>query len=186
MRKTTDKVKSIKSPPSSTDEDYNLWVLMRQVRDAMGKARERELGKYGISSIQGAVLFNIKEIGRETTPAEISRRLVREPHSVSGLLSRMEKQGLIKRVKDLPRRNMIRIVTTKKGEEAYKLIAKRLSMVEIMSSLTEDEKNTLWNLLQKLRTKSFRMAGINELPFSDPSMRLVPAKRGRKPSKRVY
>src|SRR4030042_5989847 len=112
----------------STDQDYNLWVLLRQTRDAMVKARGRELEKYGISSIQAAVLFTIQAIGAEATPAEISRRLVREPHSVSGLLNRMEKQGLITRVKDLPKRNMVRVVMTNKGREAYEQSTKRLSM----------------------------------------------------------
>jgi DNA-binding MarR family transcriptional regulator len=150
----------------SADQDYNLWVLMRQTRDAMTKARDKELEKIGISGISAAVLFTVPAIGPEATPAEVSRRLVREPHSVSGLLTRMEKQGLIKRVKDLPRRNMIRIVLTKKGEEAYKLSSKRLMMHEIFAELSDREKKNLWDLLQKLRDKSLKLAGIgHELPF---------------------
>jgi MarR family transcriptional regulator for hemolysin len=150
----------------STDQDYNLWVLMRQARDAMTKAREKELEKHGISSIQAAVLFTIQAIGQDATPAEISRRLVREPHSVSGLLSRMEKQRLIKRVKDLPKRNMVRIVMTEKGWAAYEESTKRIVMHEVMAVLTESEKRDLWETLQKLRDKALKLAGIgHELPF---------------------
>lgn len=150
----------------STDQDYNLWVLMRQTRDAMTKAREKELGRYGISSIQAAVLFTVQAIGSEATPAEISRRLVREPHSVSGLLVRMEKQGLIKRVKNLPRRNMVRVVMTKKGEAAYDLSTRRNTMHEIMTVLADDERKSLWDNLEKLRDKALKLAGIeHELPF---------------------
>ena len=150
----------------STDQDYNLWVLMRQTRDAMTKARERELEKYGISSIQAAVLFTVQAIGVEATPAEISRRLVREPHSVSGLLSRMEKQGLIKRIKDLPKRNMVRVVMTEKGETAYDQSTKRTTMHEIIGILSENERRRLWDDLEKLRDKSMKLAGIgHELPF---------------------
>lgn len=150
----------------STDTDYNLWVLLRQTRDAMVKARERELEKFGISSIQAAVLFTIQAIGPEATPAEISRRLVREPHSVSGLLSRMEKQGIIKRSRDLPKRNMVRVEMTEKGSEAYEQSTKRLSMHQIMSVLSEEEQKNLWDYLEKLRDKSLKLAGIGyELPF---------------------
>jgi MarR family transcriptional regulator, organic hydroperoxide resistance regulator len=152
--------------PASTDPDYNLWVLLRQVRDAMMKARDKELEKHGMSSIQAAVLFNIYSIGSEATPAEISRRLVREPHSVSGLLNRMEKHGLIKRVKDMPKRNMVRVILTEKGERAYQLTMKRVTMHEIMKVLTEDERKALWGPLQKLRDRSLKIAGIgHELPF---------------------
>jgi DNA-binding MarR family transcriptional regulator len=150
----------------STDRDYNLWVLLRQTRDAMVKARERELEKVGISSIQAAVLFTIQSIGTEATPAEISRRLVREPHSVSGLLNRMEKQGIIRRARDLPKRNMVRVVVTDKGREAYEQSTKRLSMHEIMAALSEEERNQMWGYLEKLRDKAMRLAGIGyELPF---------------------
>jgi DNA-binding MarR family transcriptional regulator len=150
----------------STDHDYNLWVLLRQTRDAMVKAREKELEKYGISSIQAAVLFNIQAIGSEATPAELSRRLVREPHSVSGLLNRMEKQGLITRNKDLPKRNMVRVMLTEKGKEVYELSTKRISMHDTMAVLSEAERNQLWNTLEKLRDKALKLAGIGrELPF---------------------
>jgi MarR family transcriptional regulator, organic hydroperoxide resistance regulator len=146
--------------------NYNLWVLMRQTRDAMSKARERELEKLGVSSIQAAVLFNIQVIGEEATPAELSRRLVREPHSISGLLSRMEKQGLVRRVKDLPRRNMVRIEMTDKGKEIYDKSIKRLAIHEIMSVLPERAKKELWTYLEELREKAFKTIGRSyKLPF---------------------
>jgi len=150
----------------STDQNYNLWVLLRQTRDAMIKAREKELEKVGISSIQSAVLFTIKAINGNATPAEISRRLVREPHSVSGLLSRMEKQGLIRRLKDLPRRNMVRIVMTAKGEAVYRESTERRVVHEVMDGLTGDEQRQLWEHLERIRDKALKLAGIgHELPF---------------------
>ena len=76
------------------DPEYELWVLFHQACDAMARAREDELRKFGISRIQAAVLFIIKAIEGPATPAEISRWLFREPHTVFRLLKRMEKQGL--------------------------------------------------------------------------------------------
>lgn len=150
----------------SEDRDYNLWVLIRQTRDAIMKAREKELAQAGISSIQAAVLFTMQAIGEAATPAEISRRLVREPHSVSGLLSRMQKQGLIKKVKDLPRKNMVRVTMTEKGLAAYRISKERASMHTIMSILSEIDKKELWDKLEKLRDKALKLAGIGYiLPF---------------------
>jgi MarR family transcriptional regulator for hemolysin len=135
----------------------------------MMKAREKELEKYGISSIQAALLFTIQAIGSDATPAEISRRLVREPHSVSGLLSRMEKQGLVKRVKDMPKRNMVRVVMTEKGKKAYEQSTRRTMMHEVFARLAEQEKKDLWDILAKLRSRSLKLAGIShELPFPPP------------------
>ena len=83
------------------NEDFELWVLLRHTVDAMLRAREKELRKTGISRIQSAVLFIVKNIATPATPLAISRRLLREPHSTSELLSRMAKKGLVKKVKDL-------------------------------------------------------------------------------------
>lgn len=72
-------------------EDYNLWMLLQQVGYAAFKARQKELNKHGISNIQAMVLFTIQAIGDKATPAEISRWVFRELHSVSGLLNRTKK-----------------------------------------------------------------------------------------------
>jgi DNA-binding MarR family transcriptional regulator len=165
------KVKSNKPSSPTNDYDFQLWVLLRQVRDAMAKARERELGIIDISSVQGSILTSIKVIADKATPIEISRRLIREPHSISGLLERMEKQGLVKLVKDLPRRNMVRVVMTKKGEATYKHISNRAVMREIIASLNKQEKKKLWDILLKLRGVSLKLADVtHEVPLPEFSI----------------
>ena len=101
------------------DRDYNLWVLLAHTRQAMFRARQKELREYNISARHAAVLFAIESIGDETTPAEISRWLFREQHSVFEVLRRMEKQGLIRKTKDLDRKNQVRVQLTEKGRETY-------------------------------------------------------------------
>ena len=139
---------------SSTDQDYRLWVLLNQVRDAVLKARQKELDQYNISASQAAVLLVIEAIGPKATPAEISRRVFRKPHSVSGILSRMEKKGLVRRLKDLDRKNLTRVVFTEKGREAYYQSTKRESIRQIMSSLPEEERKQLTSSLETLRDKA--------------------------------
>ena len=75
---------------SSADKDYELWVLLHQTKDAVYKARDKELMELGISPIMAAVLVIVEAIDGPATPAEISRWLFRESHTVSGLLQRME------------------------------------------------------------------------------------------------
>jgi len=82
-------------------QKYQLWVLLHQVCVAATRARGNELRKFGISRMQATVLFWLKTMNGSVTPAELSRLLFREPHTVFSLLNRMEKQGLVKKVKDL-------------------------------------------------------------------------------------
>ena len=141
---------------SFVDQDYELWVLLHQPRDAVFKAREKELSPYGISTMQAAVLFIILAIGNEATPTEISRWLFREPHSVSNRLSRMEKEGLVTKVKDLHRKSLVRVALTEKGRQAYYQSAKRESIHQTMSSLSEEERQQLRSYLVKLRDQALK------------------------------
>lgn len=151
---------------SSEDRDYNLWVLLHQTRDATYNAREKELRQYGISLMEAAVLFIIQAIGDEATPAEISRWLFRKQHSVTALLVRMEKRGLVKKTRDLARKNMVRVTITEKGTQAYSNSANRDSIHKIMSTLSEEEHGQLSASLLKVRDVALKEIKIDyELPF---------------------
>jgi DNA-binding MarR family transcriptional regulator len=150
----------------TSEESYGLYILLAQTREALYKARGKELNKYGISPRQSAVLFIIKSIGENATPAEISRRLFRKPHSVAGILDRMEEQGLIKKSKDLERKNMIRVSITEKGEKAYSQCSKREAPSKLFSALSVRERRALESSLRKLRTAALEeIDWKEELPF---------------------
>ena len=106
-------------------QDYELWALLYQTRDAIFLAREKELSAYDITTMKASVLFVANSIGDDATPAEIARWLMRKAHSVSGLLQRMEKDGLIEKTKDLKRKNMVRVTITDKGHEALQFARKK-------------------------------------------------------------
>lgn len=152
-----------------TDVDYSLWWLIVHMRRAMYKARAKELFQYGITPEEAAVLFIVKAIGRQATPAEISRWLLREPHSTSGLINRMEKKRLIRKVKDLKRKNMVRVAITEKGQQSYTQSSKRGSVHRIMSALDGDECQQMWKYVRKLRDKAFEEIGVVRKPPFPPS-----------------
>ncbi len=72
--------------------------LLNQVRDTMIRLRDREVRHLGITSMQGGVLWVLRDLEKEgvtATPAEISRRLFRQPPTTLALLDRLVKLGLI-------------------------------------------------------------------------------------------
>lgn len=141
------------------DKGYELWVLLAQTREAMYKARQKELRRYNLSPRQSAVLFIIQAIGDKVTPAEISRWLLRESHSVSEIISRMEKQGLLKKVRDLDRKNLVRIELTEKGSEAYNQAIKRDSIHTIMSALSDEKRRQFSTMLKTIRDRALKESG---------------------------
>jgi len=125
--------------------------------------------QYGITPEEAGVLFVIQAIGWRATPAEISRRLMREPHSISGLLRRMEGKGLVKRVKDLDRRNLIRVTITEKGLEAYNQSTKRGSIHRIVSAISKEDCQKMKVCLEKLWVKALKEIGRGyKPPFPSP------------------
>ena len=148
------------------DKDHNLWVLLNQVTTLALNARDTEMMEHDATAMQAGVLGIINDVGDATTPAEIARWLLRKPATISGLLDRMEKAGLVERVKDMPRRNWVRVRITKKGQQVYKQSLKRKSVHQIMGCLSEAEHKQLISILLKLRTKAAKVLNYKQkIPF---------------------
>ncbi len=150
----------------SGDHESELWVLLGQARMSMLKVRRKELRQLNITISKGFVLTGIKFIGDKATPAQISRWLFLEPHSISELLSSMEREGLIRKVRDLGRRDQLRVVLTEKGSEICHQLLKIESIRRMMSSLSTEERQLLRSCLLKLRESAIKELGPRyELPF---------------------
>ena len=133
------------------NQAYELWRLLSKVRRVIFKVRERELAKYGITPEQCGVLYIIKRADEPPSQLYISRIMMIEPHTMSGLVKRMELKGLLKRERNPRRKNVTRIIITEKGEEAYRIsMAKRESISNIMLGLPEEELEQLSVHLNKV------------------------------------
>lgn len=133
--------------------NYRLWVLLRQVGLLMTELRREDLLKYEMSPAQAATLRSVAHLGPIATPAEISRWLMRKPHTITHLLNRMEKCGQIKKVKDMERRNQVRIALTEKGRQDYDAVKEAEYTHFLLDILDESEKEILAGCLNKIRTK---------------------------------
>jgi len=150
----------------SEDRDRRLSTLLDQVNSALLRVRERELAPVELSAIESHVLYVLDHAERPTTPAEISRWILRQPHSTSRLLQRMEAKGLIQKSKDLHRGNLVRISMTEKGRDAYNHSLKGNSIEQMMSSLSQEEKQQLDGLLRKVLKSSLEELRIKrDVPF---------------------
>ena len=133
------------------DPSYALWLLLIQTTKAIHIARQEELDRIGISVSDAGVLYYVAKLGMKATPAEISRCLSKLPHGVSTIINKLEQRGLVQKINDLSRKNMVRVVLTEKGKEIQEKAKKRETIHEIAASLSEEESEQLTGLLQKLR-----------------------------------
>jgi DNA-binding MarR family transcriptional regulator len=144
---------------SKTDDSlinsYRLFSLLRQTADSVLKAREAELKKYDLSPEQAAALVCIRSLDDKATPAELSRWLFRKRNSITILLNRMHKLGLISKRTNKARKNSITIRLTKKGYDAYLKCIEFQAFHSIIEVLPVEKRTQLWKLLQTIRLKVF-------------------------------
>jgi len=149
----------------SEGKDYDLWRLLANTRAVIFKVREKELSQYGITPQQAGILHILQTTGDKVTIAHISRLTFRELHTVLGLVNRMEKTGLVRKVKDSGNKNVIRVSLTGKGRGVYYQSINRESIYQILSSLSEEEQRQLSSFLGKLLNKACKLLQASGKPF---------------------
>ena len=136
-------------------EEYELWGLLMQLNEVMFRARGNELRPLGLSSVQVWAMHIVrllKRAGVPATPAEISRWMYRQPHTISGLLKRMEKQGLVKCTRNTQGRRQVLAELTQKGEEVYRRQNQQRAVIaKILGCLSPEERWQLRAFLERLR-----------------------------------
>ena len=145
-----------------------LTTLITQTHRAVYRAREIELLSVGLSVEAADAISQIKNLGGPST-SELSRALVRETQSISGLIYRLEKTGLIKRVRVNKgmQKNQVSIELTKKGQEVYERIANMTVATEIGAVISEKESQTLELYLTKIKKAALvKMSDLGPLPMS--------------------
>ena len=149
------------------DERFTAWFLVTQAWPAMYRVVEKQLAKVGLTPEQLDVLWLCTDYPPPLTPAEVSRFLFRKSHSIAGLLDRMERDGLIRRVPKRKGHPFTEIQITAKGEQlvgpgkdvTISLIAR------LMSPLTEEELLQLQQVMAKLRQKALEELHIELRPW---------------------
>ena len=152
----------------SANEALRLWVLLGQTRDLIRNAIRKELEQINVTSRQAGVLMVLQANTERLTPAEISRQLFREPHTISAVLKRMEKQGWLTRQKDLNKKNMIRVALTEEGRKLYFKTSNRKAINKIFFCLSEEEVTQLSSCLDKLKRRGMKEIGMKRDTFFSP------------------
>lgn len=108
-----------------------------------------KLSEYDLTPSQYGVLSCLwqKEFA---TPKRISEILCLETSTISGVLDRMQKKGLIDRVINREDRREVRVVPTEKGKQLQEPITKIIDEVneEVLKCFTEEEVVALKNALR--------------------------------------
>ena len=129
-----------------------LWLLLPRVGDALNLCQDLVFSKYGITTEQWRVLACIKSRG-PLRPVEIASLLERAPNSMSMLVDRMVKAGLVRRTRDRKDRRAVFVSMTDKGKEAVEpaVPAGWEFINKLLSALSHDDQLALADMLETIK-----------------------------------
>jgi DNA-binding MarR family transcriptional regulator len=139
------------------EEDGNLvlklWYMAHRTRALLKMCEDQIYGEYNLTMEQYAVLAAIKHIGGPARPTDIAQWLGRSTNSISMIVDRMVKAGLVKRVRDRRDRRVVNVSITNKAENALKpaILAGWEFIQKITSPLTYEDMHTFIKLHDTLR-----------------------------------
>jgi DNA-binding MarR family transcriptional regulator len=136
-----------------------LWLLLHRVRDVLSLCEDSIFREYGITTEQFSVLAAVKTRGGSVSSVRIIDlvdALERSPNSVSMLVDRMVKAGLVRRTRDRRDRRAVRVSLTSKGENAVKSAAPAgwELIQKILSPLSDKDKQALASMLEIVKCEA--------------------------------
>lgn len=141
----------------SQNTDLRLWLLLHRVRDVLVRCEDSIFSEYGITYEQFTVLGQTIGRGGSARMIDLARGLESYPNSVSMLVDRMVKAGLVRRTRDKIDRRVVHVSLTSKGENALKLAcpAGWEFIQKILSPISYKDKYALASVLETLKCDLF-------------------------------
>ena len=142
--------------------DYNLWVFLDGTGFAMSRLRQLELARFNVSVEQYMILTILAQSGFSVKAREIEDCIFRQPNSVSTIISRMIKNGLVVREKRRFGKSSD-IVITERGKSLLNQITD-VAIELAFSDLKKSEKMRLYRCLNATLSNARNLLGMCNEP----------------------
>jgi DNA-binding MarR family transcriptional regulator len=143
-------------------DNFTLWRLFFVTQSAVGRLRDLELAGLGITPEQSGVLFLLYRNKGKSTIAEMADAWLRQRNSVSTLIDRMSKQGLVRKIK-FPGQKDLEIEITPKGLELHKRVRNAGKIFDLVfTDLSVENKKDLAQHLRSVLSRSRRLLDANQ------------------------
>jgi DNA-binding MarR family transcriptional regulator len=145
------------------DPEVNLYILLDQTNGIVTNAVELEIKHLKMTQPQVRALTMLSRQDRPVTLEELANWTLKEFNSVSTLINRMEKKGLVKKSKkNGDQRTYVSL--TEKGSNLYHLQVTERSIHLIFDKLSSEEKKQFGSILKKIRDTTRDLLGLDFKP----------------------
>ena len=128
-----------------------IGAYIGRARRTIVEAIDQELAPLGISHAQWIVLMLLGD-GAASTAAELCKILIYDPGAMTRLLDRLEKKGVLRRVRTRGDRRTVRLELTAAGNKLYPRILETLVQIfnRLLRGFSKAEVRRLQRLLQRV------------------------------------
>ena len=155
-------------PGKNLTKNINVqaWNKFRRTFDSVVKCEESSFAKVGLPPQQFYVLSAIKLIHPPVTSTDVARWLDRNPNTITLIIDRMQKDGLVNRARNLKDRRACSLTITEKGQEMYEKALKPAGKLPgtVFSALSPEELTEFTTLLDKICENTYQMRNIKTKP----------------------
>ncbi|APA85126.1 MarR family winged helix-turn-helix transcriptional regulator [Paraburkholderia sprentiae WSM5005] len=160
--------------PTPNISEYQLGesvgYLISRVKSTLSNLiTQRSMAELGITSQQGSILFMVAS-GKCLLAAELAREYGIDASAVTRLIDRLEKRGLLTRVRSNEDRRVVRLALTPEGHA----IAARMPGIfngvldNLLNGFTPEEVGFLKSMLRRVLVNSGEQTGLTRDAASHP------------------
>jgi DNA-binding MarR family transcriptional regulator len=126
-----------------------LWRQLYQTYTLLKQCENRVVEEHGLTTEQFAVLGAIDYFAGPMNITDLARWLERSTNSITMLVDRMVKAGLVRRVRSKSDRRVVRVTSTSKGNNAIKPATRASFEVirRVLLQLSYEDRSNLLGLL---------------------------------------
>jgi DNA-binding MarR family transcriptional regulator len=141
-----------------------LWFLLHRDYALLKGCEDQMYGEKGLTTEQYAILAAMKYLNDPVRPTDVARWMGRRTNSVSMIIDRMVKAGLVTRERSRRDRRVVRLIITSKGKDAIEpaTLAGWEFIQKIMSPLSYEDRHTFARLLETLRYETLNYLNPGE------------------------
>jgi MarR family transcriptional regulator for hemolysin len=152
-------------PPENTSEtitETEEWRRLYEAFALLRKETDRALAPLTITVAQAYLLAVLDVVGRPLPVTELARAMLQESPSVTRLIDRMSRRGLVRRLPDSTDRRRSLVAATERGKRIFEQLRRpaKETSDEAFGVLSPRERSTFKRLLLKFTDAARQRAGI--------------------------
>jgi DNA-binding MarR family transcriptional regulator len=145
-------------------EALQVWNLFQQTYLLSFRHLEQLTNREGLSLSQAAALGVLSAADRPLPLSHLARALTQEAQSTTELADRLERRGLVRRVRDTRDRRLVLLELTDEGRALYERLQPGLAEggEQLLRGLGDRDRAKLVELLRPMRDRAGALLGLDE------------------------